>query len=159
MPGTNSELSNCKQKSCQKFCKSEAHSQQSLLQHFHNICSEETTTACLFLHGYWADINSQAWMNVCWDWNRSTPSSNNKLSPLPFLPQLSAVQQPHTTQGGEMGVFPPSSFLSSTSCPSAFVICHQCCHYSSREEACIFPHLPVFGGQCFSVLPLISSFI
>lgn len=57
------------------------------------------TVACLRLHGYWEDINSWASMRVCWDWNRSTHSSNNKPSPLPFLP--SAFSSPAASQNSK----------------------------------------------------------
>lgn len=59
-----------------------------------------TIAACLRLHGYWEDINSQAWMSVCWDWKHSTQSSNNKLSPLPFLPSaFSRLAASHSAAG------------------------------------------------------------
>lgn len=92
----------------------------------------KTMAACLRLHGYWEDINSQAWMSVCGDWNHSTQSSNNKLSPLPFLPSpFSSPAASHNSRGREEGRFSPSSFLSSTSCLPAFVICQR-----RRARAC-----------------------
>lgn len=79
----------------------------------------KTTAACLRLHGYWEDINSQAWMSVRREWNRSTQSLNNKPSLLPFLP--SAFSSPAASQSSKgVGVLSPSSFLSSTSCLPSF---------------------------------------
>lgn len=111
----------------------------------------KTMAACLRLHGYWEDINSQAWMSVCRDWNHSTQSSNNKLSPLPFLPSpFSSPAASHSWGGREEGRYSPSSFLSSTSCLPAFVICHR-----RRARAC---HLLCQRRTKVSCLPTCLSF-
>lgn len=112
----------------------------------------KTVAACLRLHGYWGDINSRAWLSVRRDWNHSTQSSNNKLSPLPFLPSaFSGPAASHSSRGagdGETGGGSPSSFLSSTSCLAAFVISHR-----RRARAC---HLLRQGSRLPVFQPVLS---
>lgn len=133
----------------------------------------KTTAACLRLHGYWEDINSQAWMSVLWDWNRSTQSSNNKPSPLPFLP--SAFSSPAASLsskrgGGRRGGcalslflsffhFLPPCFcnLSSAASPSLSLVT------SERQAGGLSPVYPPvclsdFSGRGFSVTLLYFSF-
>lgn len=135
------------------------------MQCLHNACNDETTAACLRLHGYWEDKNSWGWMSVLWDWNHSAQSSNNKPSPLPFLP--SAFFSPAELRRGIL-CLSLSSFLSSTSCLPAFVICHQrrawACHFLRQRGSravclsiALTDWLADCGGKGFSVTLLFFS--
>lgn len=118
----------------------------------------KTTAASLpSLHGYWEDINSRRWMSVCWDWNHCTQSSNNKLSPLPFLPscllQSSSLPELKTGRGwggggGSLFLFlsffhflPPCfSNLSSAASPGLSLVTSA---GQTGGSACLFPCLSV----------------